>query len=252
MSEQHSPTTEGATRASWPTTPISTYGGRRAAPQTQRAAPATPEIFATVPENGEQCDQLLDAAATRLRQHVLSSSDYVAFARHLGASNRVWTPPRRLRLREIVSSAGAVVGTTAVTRAVAELPREEVIDDALAVLKVMAERNDEVMTLAIHTLMPALAASLGQPSPIAAESDAVRALLVRLLGGCKLLQSRYGLAPLSFALEDASPHVRDAAIQALTATGGKLARGILQRQRTRESEAFLRDQIDAALEEIAT
>lgn len=250
MSEHQSPTTEG-TRASWPSTPT-TYGGRRVAPQTQRAAPAAAGIFATAPADGEQCDQLLDAAAMRLRQRALSSTDYSALAGFLGASSRVWTLPRRTQLREILSSAGAVVGVTAVTRVVAELPREEVLDSALGVLRAMAERNDEVMTLAIHTLMPAVAASLGRPSPIAADSDAVRALLVRLLGGRKLLQSRYGLAPLSFALEDTSPHVRDAGIQALTVTGGKLARGILQRHRTRETEPFLRDQIDVALEEIQT
>ncbi len=238
-----SPTTEGM-RPSWPATRVSTYGQSRRAQETQRGP------LATVPQNEQQCDLLLEAATARLRQSAITASDCLDLARFPGASSRAWNADRRAKLRVILAGAGRIaVGP--LLEAAAASPREEVLDETVRVLRMIAEKDAEVGRLAVFTLMPGLANVDGRPSPIVAESAPLRAVLVRLLGE---LQSHAAptlrLAALSSALDDASPLVRDAAVQAWAAVGDRRARVILQRHRAKETEDFIRAQIDVALEDV--
>jgi hypothetical protein len=200
-----------------------------------------------IPRTSDECEQVLSAAAAM--EMTPNLRDYLAG--FLGVSSHVWTSPRRTRLRLILARAGVEV-SPAVLSAVAHTPREEVIDDAVDVLAEAARLDQRVVgALAGRLLIRASSGAMEESDQLASGHAAVRATIARVLGRLRGAGTRdERLRALAGALLDRAAEVRDAAIQALGASGDPVAMSLLEQRRPNEGEAFLLQAIDDAIAEL--
>jgi hypothetical protein len=200
-----------------------------------------------IPTTDAECDRILAfGEATAIRGDVA-----VYFAGFLGASSRVWTTTRRERLRALIARVG-LEAVNASLIAVARAPREEVMDEAADTLVRAAVVDfDVVPTLADRLISFALKSRAETDDPLIAGHSSVRATITRALGRTRGQRTREKrISALACALRDPTAEVRDAAIQALGASGDTAARRLLVAHRPEEREPFLVEAIDDALAEL--
>jgi hypothetical protein len=202
-----------------------------------------------IPADEVQCDALLGTAGWRMNEPAFAAvrSDLVRdLARFLGASSRVWTTPRRLRLEQLLIDAGPYcIGPVFDT--VAAMPRDEVMDQAVSVLAAAATAHEEVA----ETL-----ASLGDAPP-AVNPPAVREVILRSLVRASGPIARQAKLRIACRLAtDPSPAVRDAAVQALAAIGKgeghEIVLDLLKKLRAAEREPLVLESIDEAADTVRT
>jgi hypothetical protein len=166
-------------------------------------------------------------------------------ARFLGASSRVWTTPRRLRLEQLLADAGPYC-IAPVFETVASMPRDEVMDQAVLVLAAAADAHEEVASaLAILGTLPP-----------ASNPPAVREVIVRSLARASGPVACHAKLRIAFQLgmSDPSPAVRDAAVQALAMIGGgegaAIVLDLLEKLRAAEREPMVLESIAEAVDSV--
>jgi hypothetical protein len=201
-----------------------------------------------VPVSEADADAMLASAESRATYVPLAvKQELVAdLSRFLGAMSRVWTTGRRRRLETLLIDAGRIA-VAPVLQTVIATPREEVIDDAVAVLAGIAERLEDAATAFADALTRA---QIGGPmvAPI------VREVLLRALvrGQSERTRSEKLRVAFTSARVDPSPAVRDAAVQALSTIGRQdgaaIVRVLLEKLKVAERDAGVTESIDDALD----
>jgi len=162
-------------------------------------------------------------------------------SRFLGANSRIWNEARRQRLFEVLASTGAgAVGP--VLAVVMACPRQDVIDDAVRVLAMIAPSTGGLFHL----------------YAVRAEHPAIRVVSVRVLATVDHADAATTQAIVA-ALDDRAPEVRDAAVYALgaRAAGTQLRdwthpyRDLLNHRLQTERNPVVRESIEAVLAELA-
>jgi HEAT repeat protein len=193
---------------------------------------------------------MLAVAEIRLEDGPQRREDLVQdLARFIGATSRVWTTARRLRLERLLVEAGPLaVGP--VLQVVADAPRDEIIDEAVSLLAMSAERSEVVANAIVDAVDPSLRrSSLTEPA-------VVREVLLRALVRAKCPLAAQAKVRIAFAVArtDPSPGVRDAAVHALSTIGDPRATMILidllERLRPAEGNAMVLESIAEALADL--
>jgi hypothetical protein len=203
----------------------------------------------TVPVAERDADAILAIAESRVKY--LSESarlDLLAdLARFLGATSRVWTTERRRRLEALLVDAGPLA-VSPVLRSVITTPREEVIDDAVAVLAGIIEKHEGAAAMFAEALSP--------PPTGIATAPIVREAMLRAIvrGQCASAAATKLRVAYMLAKVDTSPEVREAAVQALSeigrCDGAPIVLELLRLLRPGESDPIVVDTIDEAVEAI--
>jgi hypothetical protein len=149
-------------------------------------------------------------------------------------------------LRRLISESGSL-GVTPVLRAVVSTPRDDVMDEAAAVLGSAADRDDDVANLLVNVLAQPPAASTLTADP------ACREVVLRAIVRSRksiTIQNRTRLA-YRLAKSDGSASVRDAAVQAMSTMGELEGADVLivclEALRAEERSALVLESIDEAI-----
>ncbi|MGA2451356.1 MAG: hypothetical protein ABTD50_22080 [Polyangiaceae bacterium] len=195
------------------------------------------------------CDGLLASAENRAKELSSAARQELVedLARFLGAGSRVWTISRRTRLRRLLADAG-VISLGPVLGTVADTPRDDVMDEAVAVLSSAAELHEDVAVWLIDTLGGAQ--GVAGPSAL----PPLREVMLRAIAHSRSQLARQSRVRIAFQLarDDSSPAVRDAAIQALSTMGvregGAVLATLVESLRTTEDSPQVLESIDQALD----
>lgn len=225
--------------------------GLRGWPQRRPPSPLTSDQHQPfgVPAEERDCEGMLAAAESRVQYLTEAAREQLMadLARFLGASSRIWTRSRRQRLQALLVNDG-LLSIEAVLRTVGETPREEVIDDAVAVLAGIVERHEGAASAFAEVLAP--------PPSGALTSATVREAMLRGLvrARCDGAASSKLRVAYKLASEDPSPAVRDAAVQALSTIGrqdgAQLILDFLERLKRQEQDRMVLESIDDAIEAV--
>jgi hypothetical protein len=168
-------------------------------------------------------------------------------ARFLGATSRVWTTERRHRLEELLVNAGRLA-VAPVLRSVAATPREEVIDDAVAVLAGVIEKHEGAAAMFDDALTP--------PPTGIATAPIVREVMLRALVRAQCANAAVAKLRVAYVLarSDTAPEVREAAVQGLSEIGRRdgaaIVVDLLRQLKSAEGDPLVIEAIDEAVEAI--
>lgn len=182
------------------------------------------------PASAESPGDVLTRLGASLATHTPEA--FAALAHYLDWRGRDWMPAHRHEVVALLKQHPEAAGP-AVLDEVERMPRADLLDDAVEVLRALAATAHGVARLIQW-----------QQSR---HHDHAREVCLRALGHARGAPQETAAAALKAALEDPEPSIREAAVWALVNLGAPGTRQVLQAVQGKESDGLVRETLDDAL-----